>query len=357
MRDSFLLTASLAIIFLRSGSREACSLDAKIHYPFDYAQQVHIPSNPFQPGPIYFKTPRECGIFGVICEGLPRQVNFVTDKASSTSKGANPTIGYVHHYFKKHGLGETDGHLNADNCARKINNNYFVVLDIWRTMMNLHHTITYSFLVAGHTQFALDHCFGLIKKAYKVNYVFCAVRICAPGRDFQLGNKQSTTRGNARWESDCSGRWLDFIPWTIILEASKYFQVSSFSLFKGKPWDGLLQRICVKPQTIIHVVKDKCHSSISFISAKRNKSWWTDRRMQQLSSPRRETRNWRPRSSSAMNFWWHWQGSFFMYVANDAKDSVTFATCKQVPCIYTSMHTQCLHMDFSSLYLLIWDTH
>lgn len=38
-------------------------------------------------------------------------------------------------------------------------------------MMNPHHTITYSFLVAGHTKFAPDHCFGLIKKAYKVNYV------------------------------------------------------------------------------------------------------------------------------------------------------------------------------------------
>ena len=37
--------------------------------------------------------------------------------------------------------------------------------------MNLHHTITYSILVAGHTKFAPDHCFGLIKKAYKVNYV------------------------------------------------------------------------------------------------------------------------------------------------------------------------------------------
>ena len=37
--------------------------------------------------------------------------------------------------------------------------------------MNLHHTITYSFLVAGHTKFAPDRCFGLIKKAYKVNYV------------------------------------------------------------------------------------------------------------------------------------------------------------------------------------------
>lgn len=37
--------------------------------------------------------------------------------------------------------------------------------------MNLHQTITYSFLVAGYTKFALDRCFGLLKKAYKVSCV------------------------------------------------------------------------------------------------------------------------------------------------------------------------------------------
>lgn len=36
--------------------------------------QVHLPSDPIQPGPIYFKTPRKCRIFGVMCEGAPRQV-------------------------------------------------------------------------------------------------------------------------------------------------------------------------------------------------------------------------------------------------------------------------------------------
>ena len=151
--------------------RDACSLNATIHYSFDYAQQVHIPSNPQQPGPIYFKTPRKCGIFGVICEGLPRQVNFIIDEASSTGKGANPTISYVHYYFKKHELGETDAHLNADNCAGQNKNNYFLWYLAWRTMMNLHQTITYSFLFTGHTKFAPDRCFGLLKKAYKVSYV------------------------------------------------------------------------------------------------------------------------------------------------------------------------------------------
>ena len=85
----------------------ASSLAGSTHYSFDYAQQVHIPSDPLQPGPIYFKTPRKCGIFGVMCEGIPEQVNFLIDEAASTGKGANATISYVHYYLEHHGLGET----------------------------------------------------------------------------------------------------------------------------------------------------------------------------------------------------------------------------------------------------------
>ena len=45
---------------------EPCSFSGTMHYSFDYAQQVHFPSNPMQPGLIYFKTSRKCGIFGVM---------------------------------------------------------------------------------------------------------------------------------------------------------------------------------------------------------------------------------------------------------------------------------------------------
>ena len=47
------------------------------HYSFDFAQQVHLPSDPLQPGPIYFLTPRKCALFGVCCEAIPRQVRTV----------------------------------------------------------------------------------------------------------------------------------------------------------------------------------------------------------------------------------------------------------------------------------------
>ena len=149
----------------------ARSLDTTIHYSFDFAQQVHIPSNPMQPGPIYFKTPRKCGIFGVMCEAIPRQVNYLIDEASDVGKGANTTISFVHHYFHNHGLGETHVKLHADNCSGQNKNNFFLWYLAWRAIHQLHDSICYSFLIAGHTKFGPDRCFGIIKRSYKVSYV------------------------------------------------------------------------------------------------------------------------------------------------------------------------------------------
>ena len=59
--------------------RAPCSYNGTVHYSYDYAQQLHYPSDPNQPGAIYFKTPRICAIFGVCCESIPRQVNFLID--------------------------------------------------------------------------------------------------------------------------------------------------------------------------------------------------------------------------------------------------------------------------------------
>ena len=96
-----------------------------MHYSFDFAQQIHVPSNPLQPGPVYFKTPRKCGIFGVMCEGIPHQVNFLIDEAVSVGKGANATISYVHYYLEHYGLGEQHAHLHADNCTGQNKNSFF----------------------------------------------------------------------------------------------------------------------------------------------------------------------------------------------------------------------------------------
>ena len=124
-----------------------------------------------QPGPICFKTPRKCGIFGVCCEGVPRQVNFLIDESVMVGKSANATISYLHFYLEKHGLGETDAMFHADNCGVQNKNKYFLWYFAWRVMHGLRHRISYSFLIAGHTKFAPDQFFGLLKQKFKKSYV------------------------------------------------------------------------------------------------------------------------------------------------------------------------------------------
>jgi len=149
----------------------AMSQHMTMHYSFDYAQQVHLPSNPQQPGPIYFLVPRKCGLFGVCCEGIPRQVNFLIDEAHLISKGANAVVSYLHYFFENYGLGETSVHLHCDNCSGQNKNRIVLWYCAWRVVTGLHQSISLYFIVAGHTKFAPDWCFGLVKQAFRRHVV------------------------------------------------------------------------------------------------------------------------------------------------------------------------------------------
>ena len=67
-------------------------LASVMHYSFDYVQQVHYLCNAQQPGPIFFKTARKCGVFGVSCEPTSSQVNYLIDEGDDIGKGANATF-------------------------------------------------------------------------------------------------------------------------------------------------------------------------------------------------------------------------------------------------------------------------
>ena len=186
---------------------------------FPFLLQVHYPSDPQQPGPIYFKTPRKCALFGVCCDAFPTQVNYLCDEACSSSKGANTVISYLHHYFANYGLGERKLVLHADNCWQVLyyfdhmvmllcalvnfsvtvaetiltvlyesesrshprfrkplvaimfcsgqNKNNCMMQYLWRVLAGLHDEVEMNFLVAGHTKFSCNLCFGLLKKRYR----------------------------------------------------------------------------------------------------------------------------------------------------------------------------------------------
>lgn len=153
------------------------------HYSFDFAQQVFYPNDPLQPGPIYFLVPRKCAIFGVCCEGIPKQVNFLVDEGSSVSKGSNSVISYLDYFFVKYGLGEISVHLHADNCSGQNKNRFMLWYLCWRTLHRMHTAIGMHFLITGHTKFAPDWCFGLLKQRYRRTPVSCLADLEAVVRD------------------------------------------------------------------------------------------------------------------------------------------------------------------------------
>ena len=142
-----------------------------MHYSFDYAQNVQYPSNPQQPGPAYFKSARKCGIFGIACEPLTMQVNYLIDEADDPGKGANATVSMLHHFLENHSVGETHLQLHADNCVAQNKNNILMQYLMWRTMTGKNESVQISFMVVGHTKFAPDRFFGLIKKKYRYTFV------------------------------------------------------------------------------------------------------------------------------------------------------------------------------------------
>lgn len=156
---------------LTDEQKQADVVDGPIHISFDYAQNLQIPHMPQQVGPIYFKTPRKCHLFGVCCEGLPKQVNYLIDEKDLTGKGANETISYLEHYFKEFAIKSQKINLHCDNCRGQNKNNYLMHYLCMRTILRLNDDIECSFMMPYHTRFGPDWCFGLIKLKYKRSYV------------------------------------------------------------------------------------------------------------------------------------------------------------------------------------------
>ena len=128
---------------------------------------------------------------------LSLQVNYLIDEACNTGKGANTIISLLHHFLATHGLGETSVHFHADNCCGQNKNRFLMCYFMWRILAGLHQDIKISFLPVGHTKFAPDWCFGLLKQQYRRTSIGClddivqAVNMSATPNNAQLVGSQS----------------------------------------------------------------------------------------------------------------------------------------------------------------------
>ena len=195
-----------------------CSSPITALYSFDHAQLVHLPSNPMQPGPIYFKTARKCEIFGICCEGSRVQTNYLIDEAESIGKGANSIISYVHHYLENHGLGEQHLELQADNCVGQNKNNFVMQYLVWRCLTGHHLSCSIHFMIPGHTRFSPDQYFGLIKRKFRKTPVSSIVQL----RDVVLNSSESGLNQVQLAYNPADGSQVVCYDWKEFL--SKYFQ-------------------------------------------------------------------------------------------------------------------------------------
>jgi hypothetical protein len=143
-----------------------------MHYSWDFAQKLQYPYEDHQVGPIYFKSPRTAQLFGVCCEALPRQVNYLIDEADFPGKGADTVISILDHFFSTYDLGEQHLLLTADNCVGQNKNNAVLNYLLYRTIKGLHQQIDWSFMLVGHTKFSPDAYFGLLRKKYRHSKIY-----------------------------------------------------------------------------------------------------------------------------------------------------------------------------------------
>ena len=64
-----------------------CTTDlSKVHYTFDYSQQVSIPHHYRQMGPLFFLSLRKVQSFGVRLDGSSQQLNYLIDEDQSIGR-------------------------------------------------------------------------------------------------------------------------------------------------------------------------------------------------------------------------------------------------------------------------------
>ena len=73
-------------------------------------------------------------------------------------------VSLLHHILENYGVGVEHLELHADNCSGQNKNNHMMRYLMWRVATGLHKSACISFMVARHTKFAPDWCFGLLKR-------------------------------------------------------------------------------------------------------------------------------------------------------------------------------------------------
>ncbi|XP_062575096.1 uncharacterized protein LOC134237029 [Saccostrea cucullata] len=195
----------------------------KVHYTFDFSQQMFIPHHARQMGPLYFLVPRKVQLFGVRVDGVPRQYNYLINENEtigengSKTHGPNAVISMLHHALLNFGFGEINCVIHADNCAGQNKNRYVLAYFCWRVLLGLHQQITFMMQIPGHARCLVDSSFAHIKRLYRRTD-------CNSIADLRnIVDKSCYSNNAVLFEEEETWMWLDWME----------FFSSTFSPLKG----------------------------------------------------------------------------------------------------------------------------
>ena len=166
------------------------------------------------------------------CEEKSEQINFFIDENDSLGKGANCVVSVVHHYLKSYSFYGQEIPLHANNAVGQNKNNVLMQYLSWRVVTGKNPKAKISFMIAGHTKFATDRFFGLLKKSYRrtdvsslgqIESVVCSCTVS--GKNTPLATVDSTGKQNVVWYN-----WSEFLrpQYTAIPSISQYHHFCFF---------------------------------------------------------------------------------------------------------------------------------
>lgn len=143
------------------------SINAVVHYSFDWAQNLQTPHFSQQPSQMYFLSPRKVHLFGFHNEAIGEQTNYLIDENQLLNKGVNGTLSLIFDGIKRLNKGEKHLKLTCDNCAGQNKNNFSLWFYSYLVIAGYYKSIEQNFMIAGHTKFKPDGKFGMIKRKYR----------------------------------------------------------------------------------------------------------------------------------------------------------------------------------------------
>eukprot|EP01028_Stygiella_incarcerata_P006054 TRINITY_DN24833_c0_g1_i1.p1 TRINITY_DN24833_c0_g1~~TRINITY_DN24833_c0_g1_i1.p1 ORF type:complete len:655 (+),score=140.67 TRINITY_DN24833_c0_g1_i1:88-1965(+) len=139
-----------------------------IHLTFDFAEAVRLPCDAKEPEFIVSKSGFLIHLFGIVNETNQHSALYIIpegDHPHKDPKNADCVISFLMHYLDKH-VGPSIRHLflHADNCSSQNKNCFLLAWCSYLVQIGRFDSITYAFLIAGHTKCPVDGLFGAIRR-------------------------------------------------------------------------------------------------------------------------------------------------------------------------------------------------